>query len=123
MKKILLADDEENLRILVHTTLEDPRYEILEAADGEEALELAKAHHPDLLVLDWMMPGRSGVEVAQAPRQDPETAQTPILLLTAKSQARDRAAADAAGVNGYLVKPFSPLELMEKVEELLAGTP
>jgi two-component system phosphate regulon response regulator PhoB len=119
MKKILLADDEVHLRTLVHTTLDDPEYEILEAVDGEEALALARAEKPDLLVLDWMMPGLSGVEVARRLRQDPSTAGIPIIMLTAMGQERNKAEGYAAGVETYLVKPFSPLQLLEKVREAL----
>src|SRR5690242_12521897 len=90
MKTILLADDESNLRMLVHTTLEDPQYQILEAADGLAALELARREHPDLLVLDWMMPGMTGVEVARELRQDTATAHIPVIMLTAKGQEKDK---------------------------------
>ena len=119
MKTILLADDEANLRLLVHTTLDDPAYRILEAADGTAALALARQEHPDLLVLDWMMPGLTGPEVAQALRQDIETAHIPIIMLTAKGQERDKEQGRTLGTYAYLVKPFSPLELLERVQEVL----
>jgi two-component system phosphate regulon response regulator PhoB len=119
MKTLLLADDEPNLRMLARITLEDPKYRILEAADGTAALELARAEHPDLLVLDWMMPGMSGIEVARSLRQDPTTAHIPIIMLTSKGQEADREQGRAVGAHAYLVKPFSPLELLEKVEEVL----
>ncbi|HKA54841.1 MAG TPA: response regulator, partial [Candidatus Binatia bacterium] len=119
MKTILLADDETNLRMLVRTTLEDPQYRILEAVDGAEALALARVERPDLLVLDWMMPGLSGIEVARALRQDAVTASLPIIMLTAKGQETDKEQGRALGTYAYLVKPFSPLELLEKVQEVL----
>lgn len=119
MKSILLADDEESLRILVHATLEDPDYQIFEAGDGDEALAMARQENPDLLVLDWMMPGKTGVEVTALLRQDAAMRHTPIILLTAKSQQEDIGAALKAGVTSYLVKPFSPVELRDKVQELL----
>jgi two-component system, OmpR family, phosphate regulon response regulator PhoB len=119
MKTILLADDETNLRILVRTTLEDPDYCILEAADGTTALELARQQHPDLLVLDWMMPGINGIEVAKTLRQDPATAHIPIIMLTARGQETDKAQGHSLGTWAYLVKPFSPLELLQKVQEAL----
>lgn len=122
MKTILLADDEAPLRTLVHTTLDDPAYRILEAADGLAALDLARREHPDLLILDWMMPGLSGIEVARTLRQDPTTQDIPIILLTARSQQADVAQGHAVGVYAYLIKPFSPLELLEKVEEVLQGS-
>jgi two-component system phosphate regulon response regulator PhoB len=123
MKTILLADDEENLRILVRTALEDPGYEIVEAGDGAQALELAGRLYPDLILLDWMMPAMTGVEVARRLRANTGTAQIPIVLLTAKGQDEDRTQALEAGVSSYLVKPFSPRELMEHVEELLGQAP
>jgi len=119
MKTILLADDEANLRMLVHTTLDDPQYRILEAADGAQTLALTRAEHPDLLVLDWMMPDMSGIEVAQTLRQDPATSHIPIIMLTAKGQERDKEQGRALGAYAYLVKPFSPLELLEKVQAVL----
>ena len=119
MKTILLADDEVNLRALVHATLDDPQYRILEVADGPTTLELVRKEHPDLLVLDWMMPGLSGPEVAKVLRQDPATAHIPIIMLTARGQEMDKEQGLAMGAYAYLIKPFSPLELLEKVEEIL----
>lgn len=119
MKTILLADDEPNLRLLVRTTLSDPRFRILEAADGSAALRLAKDEHPDVIVLDWMMPGMSGIEVAAALREDPLTRGIPIIMLTAKGQQADRDQTARLDVTAHLAKPFSPLELLEKVDALL----
>ena len=119
MKTLLLADDEANLRMLARITLDDPDYRILEAADGTTALTLARAEHPDLLVLDWMMPGLTGIEVARQLREDPNTSGIPIIMLTAKGQASDKEQGQASGAYAYLVKPFSPLELLEKVEAAL----
>ena len=119
MKTILLADDEVNLRILVRTTLDGAEYCILEAADGTTALELACKERPDLLVLDWMMPGINGLDVALALRQDPMTAHIPIIMLTAKGQDADKERGRSLGTSAYLVKPFSPLELLRKVQEIL----
>lgn len=119
MRTILLADDEANLRTLVRTTLEDPLHRILEASDGESVLAMARESHPDLVLLDWMMPGLTGIEVVRALRADPTTAEIPVLMLTARGQEKDREQAHALGVQGYLVKPFSPLELLERVHEIL----
>jgi CheY-like chemotaxis protein len=121
MQTILLADDEKPLRILVHTTLDSPEFNILEACDGVEALEIARRVRPDLLVLDWMMPALTGLEVARRLRQDPATADIPIIMLTAKGQEADREIAAKAGITAYLVKPFSPLELLDRVREALAA--
>ncbi len=119
MRTILLADDEENLRILVNATLDDATCEIVEAPDGVEALRLARELRPSLIVIDWMMPGMTGREVSAALRADPETATIPIILLTAKGQESDRALGLAAGVNAYLTRPFSPLQLLDTAAELL----
>ncbi len=119
MKTILIADDEESLRLLIRTTLEGPQYRLLEAADGMAALEMARAERPDLIILDWMMPGKSGVEVAHELRADPPTAHIPLVMLTAMGQEKDRKLGLSAGVQAYLVKPFSPLELLDRVDEVL----
>lgn len=118
MKTILLADDEANLRMLARITLDDPAYRILEAEDGLAALKLARHERPDLLVLDWMMPGLSGIEVARLLRQDPDTAHIPVIMLTAKGQEADRAQGRDLGVHAHLVKPFSPLELLQKIQDI-----
>src|SRR5215510_8038698 len=118
MKTILIADDEANLRMLARITLDDPEYRILEAEDGPTALALARSESPDLFLLDWMMPGLTGIEVAHALRQDPQTTTIPIIMLTAKGQDSDKALGRAVGVQAYLVKPFSPLELLQKIQEI-----
>jgi len=119
MKTILIADDHDHLRLLVTTTLEGPDYRIIEARDGDEACELAIAEAPDLLILDWMMPGKSGIQVIEALREEPGLRDVPVILLTARAQSADRNRAATLGVNSYLVKPFSPIELMETVEKIL----
>jgi signal transduction histidine kinase len=118
MKTILLADDEANLRMLARITLDDPAYRILEAEDGLSALSLARNEQPDLLVLDWMMPGLTGIEVARLLRQDANTSHIPVIMLTAKGQEADRALGRDIGVHAHLVKPFSPLELLQKIQEV-----
>lgn len=119
MKTILVVDDEPNLRMLVSTTLASANYRILEAGDGETALQLAIDQKPDLVLLDWMMPGRDGLQVATALRAHPATQQVAIVMLTAKGQERDRARTAGTQLAGYLVKPFSPLELMDRVRAIL----
>jgi CheY-like chemotaxis protein len=118
---VLLCDDEEVLRQLVRATLGNGEYAIVEAADGDESLELARETQPDLIVLDMMMPGRSGLEVLRELRADPETAATPVIMLTARARESDRNEAASAGADRYLAKPFSPLELISVVEELLVN--
>ena len=118
---VLVCDNEEPLRALVRAALEPTDCEVVEACDGDESYELARSVRPDLIVLDMMMPGRSGLEVLADLRAEPEFADTPVLMLTARTQATDRRAADEAGVDRFLAKPFSPLELASIVEELLDG--
>lgn len=121
MKTILIADDHDYLRLLVSKTLAGPDYRILEARDGDEAWRLCQSETIDLLILDWMMPGMSGLELVEALRADPLTQNVRVVMLTARTQARDRARAEAAGVSGYLEKPFSPLALMELVQKAFRG--
>ena len=83
VKTILIADDDEDLRLLVQVTLENPTYRILTAADGSKALDAAQRCRPDLLILDWMMPGLNGCEVITQLRQNPETVTIPVVMLTA----------------------------------------
>ena len=117
--KILVCDNEPPLRALVRATLDESRYEVIEAQDGDEALWVTREHRPDLIVLDMMMPGRSGLEVVEELRRDPELAQTPVVMLTARAQSSDREAVVSAGADRFLAKPFSPVELISVVDELL----
>jgi CheY-like chemotaxis protein len=121
MPRVLVCDNEEVLRTLVRDALEDADYEIAEAKDGDESLELARELEPDLIVLDVMMPGRTGFEVLGELRAESRFAETPVIMLTARAQAADRDAAEEAGASRFLPKPFSPLELASIVEELLNG--
>jgi CheY-like chemotaxis protein len=119
--KVLVCDNEAALRALVRGALELDDYEIVEAHDGDQSVELARSCDPDLIVLDMMMPGRTGLEVLAELRADDRFAETPVIMLTARAQAQDRLAAVEAGVSRFLPKPFSPLELASVVEELLDG--
>jgi CheY-like chemotaxis protein len=119
MKTILIADDHDHLRLLVTTTLEGLDYRIIEARDGDEACALALAETPDLLILDWMMPGKSGIQVIEVLREEPGLREVPVIMLTARAQNADRNRAATLSVHSYLVKPFSPIELMETVEKIL----
>ncbi len=119
MKTILVADDEASIRILIRTTLESPECRLLEAATGAAALSMAGRLHPDLIILDWMMPGISGLDVLRALRADPRTAAIPVIMVTAMGQEQHRAAGLALGAQAYLVKPFSPLELLQLTQQVL----
>ena len=120
MKRIVIVDDEPHLRLLVRATLE-AYCEVLEASDGEAALELAKKERPDLVILDWMMPSQTGIEVLQILREDPDTARVPVIMLTGRTEKNDRHTAILLGIRGYLAKPFSPLELIDLVDKVLDG--
>lgn len=118
--KILLADDEAALRFLLSETLADEGYEITESEDGLEAIEHLKSGSFDLVILDYMMPEHTGVEVCEWLRSNPNPNRTaPVILLTAKALEKDRVRAKAAGVTQYIVKPFSPLQLLDTVQELI----
>lgn len=119
MKKILLADDQPEVRLLVQTTLEGTDYEFCGAGDGKEALEKAVSLKPDLIILDIMMPQIDGYEVCARIRANPETRDIPVIMLTAKGQKQDIEKGLACGVADYIVKPFSPLALLKKVDEVL----
>ncbi|CAM3785613.1 response regulator transcription factor [Roseateles saccharophilus] len=121
MKRVLIVEDQADIRKLIHMTLEFEAYEIHEAADGATGLRLAQALRPDLMLLDVMMPGElDGLQVCQRIKSDPELAHIKIVLLTARGQARDREAGAKAGAEEYLVKPFSPLQLIDTIERLTA---
>jgi len=119
VKTILIADDDEDLRLLVQVTLENPTYRILTAEDGCQALDSVKQHRPDLLIIDWMMPGLNGCEAVAQLRQNPHTATIPVVMLTAKDGPEAQEQMDSLALAGYLTKPFSPLALIKKVRELL----
>lgn len=118
MYKILVADDEKALRLLISGTLEIGDYDILEADNGIEALELVKKEKPDLVILDVMMPGMTGYEVCKRIKTNPDIADTKVLILTAKGQQSDKEAAWEALADFYLAKPFSPMDLLSMVKEI-----
>ena len=118
MRKLLIADDEPGIRSLVRMTLETDEYEITEAGDGEEAVELAREFQPDVILLDVMMPKLTGFEVCKALKEDPATTEIVIVMLTAKAQDGDRSEGEAAGANDYFTKPFSPVALLRKLDEI-----
>lgn len=119
--KILICDDEDVLRALVRASLQGGDYDVVEARDGNEAVEIAMTQRPSLVLLDMMMPGRTGAEVLERLRADPALAATPVIMLTARTQETDRAAANEAGATVFFPKPFSPAELARLVGETLAA--
>ena len=116
---VLVCEDEEPLRRLIRAVLELEEHRIVDAADGGRALELLRLVRPELVILDVMLPDRSGLDVLRELRRRPETAATPVLMLSARVQAADRADALAGGADGYLPKPFALEELTAAVTELL----
>ncbi|WP_347723516.1 response regulator transcription factor [Lysinibacillus capsici] len=118
MARILVVDDEEILRMLIRETLEDLEFDIDEAEDGEEALKKMMESSYDLMILDYMMPNLTGIEVIEL--LPPEIKMSmPILMLTAKSQESDRQKVFDLGVDYFMSKPFSPIKLMNLVEDIL----
>ena len=123
MKTLLIADDDPDLRLLLKTTLEDPVYRILEASDGESALRLVRQEQPDAVILDRMMPKLDGLEVAQAVLADPAIRHIPLILLTALDPPAANNGEPAPEIFAYLVKPFSPLQLLDTVRQALGHAP
>ena len=122
MPTILVVDDEPSIRELVRFTLEDERVAIVEASDGVEALEKARAARPELILLDVHMPRLDGIEACRRLRTDATQSGARIVLLTAAGQEADRARGLAAGADDYLTKPFSPLALFALVRALVPET-
>jgi DNA-binding response OmpR family regulator len=119
MQTILVADDDPDIQALVVLRLERSGYRVLRASDGEEALELALRERPDLAVLDITMPKLDGCEVTRSLRANAETAELPVILLTARVQEGDVTVGLDAGATDYVKKPFSPQELDARVSSLL----
>ena len=121
MKKILIVDDEPGIRELVEMTLGVDEYEILKAENGQKAIEIAKAEKPDLTIMDVIMPGDiDGLQATRILKSDPETRKGTIIILSAKGEESEREQGLDAGADDYFTKPFSPLALIKKVEEMLA---
>ena len=119
MSAVLLADDDEDIRDLVAFKLVSGGHAVTAVDDGLTALSTARDRPPDVVVLDVMMPGLSGIEVCRALRAEPATAHLPIILLTARAQDGEVEVGLDAGADDYVVKPFSPRELVTRVEALL----
>ncbi len=117
--KILVVEDEPDIRKLVHYNLTQDHYKVIEAESGDQALKLIQRDKPSLVILDLMMPGMSGLEVCRVLRGQDETAKLPILMLTAKAGEADRVLGLELGADDYLAKPFSPRELVARVRAIL----
>ena len=120
MKRVLIIEDQADIRKLIRMTLEFEPYEIHEAANGTDGLQLAEAVVPNLILLDVMMPGElDGLQVCARVRANPALQASRVVLLTARGQTQDRDAGQQAGADEYLIKPFSPLQLIETIERLM----
>jgi DNA-binding response OmpR family regulator len=114
--KVLVVDDEEYIQHILNFSLGAEGYEVITAADGEEAVNIARSEKPDIIVLDIMMPKMDGYEACKQLKADPRTQNIPVILLTAKGREVDRKLGAEAGADDYVVKPFSPGRLIERVE-------
>ena len=119
MTTVLVVDDEAPIRLLCRVNLEAEGMRVLEASDGESGLEMARTERPDVILLDVMMPGRNGWEVAEELLSDEATSRIPIVFLTARAEVRDRAKGIDLGGVDYVTKPFNPVELAPLVEDLV----
>ncbi len=117
--RILIADDEPNQLELLSFNLEQAGFEVMTAGDGQQALQRAREDHPDLVILDWMMPHLSGMDVCRNLRARDETKWLPIIMLSARGEEGDRTLGLDNGADDYLTKPFSPRELVSRVKALL----
>jgi CheY-like chemotaxis protein len=120
MARVLVVDDEPDVLLLCRLNLQQRGHELLEASGGDHALELARERHPDVIVLDLMMPGITGYDVLEALQGDDATSDIPVLVLTAKSLRADRERSHGMGAAAFLTKPFLPNELCEMVDSLLS---
>ncbi len=120
-KRILLVDDEEDVVNMVKMRLDALGFETLVAADGNIAYQLARSEHPDLIILDVMLPGMDGYQVARLLKFDQKYKNIPIIMLTAKGQKEDLECGQKVGVDVYLTKPFEASELVDQINRLLGG--
>lgn len=119
--RILVVDDEPHIRRVLSSILGNQGYEVRTARDGQEGLNALEGTETDLVILDLMMPGASGLEILSKIRASADHAETPVIILTAKGQDTDREAAMAGGADDFLTKPFSPKKLLARIEEIIAG--
>jgi len=118
-KKILIADDNANIRDALTYLLEDEGYDLLLAKDGAETLRKVRENRPDILFLDIMMPEINGFDVCRTIKNDPDLRETYVIMLTAKGQVAEQERGKEVGADEYIVKPFSPMELLTKVKNIL----
>jgi two-component system phosphate regulon response regulator PhoB len=117
--KVLLVEDEAAIVALLRYNLEKEGFTVFATGDGDEAVGMVKAHRPDVIVLDWMLPGMSGVDICSELRHQEETKAVPIIMLSARGEENDRIRGLDAGADDYVVKPFSPSELIARIRAVL----
>jgi two-component system phosphate regulon response regulator PhoB len=122
MPNILLIEDEEPIREMLRFSLSTVNFKLFEADTGVQGLEVLKTEAIDLLLLDWMLPDQSGIDVLKIVRQQPVTQHLPIIMLTARAEEIDKVRALSLGADDYVVKPFSPLELIARIQAILRRT-
>lgn len=120
-KRVLIIEDEPNIIEAVRFILSRDGWAVDTHSDGATALAAVARRMPDVIILDAMLPNRSGFEILRDLREQPDTAEVPVLMLTARGQAKDRERAQEAGVSHYMTKPFSNAEVLERVRALSAG--
>ncbi len=121
MARIIIADDDEIVATIVCDALFGAGHAVGWVSDGERALEVVRRRAPDLLILDCNMPGKSGIMVLRELRQSPHFYRLPVLMLTARGSTSDEEIARYEGANDYLTKPFDPVELIDRVSDLMVG--
>ncbi|MBK1733025.1 phosphate regulon transcriptional regulator PhoB [Thiococcus pfennigii] len=119
MATILIVDDEPDIREVIRFALEEADFHVLEAGHADEARKLLATEAPDLLLLDWMLPGRSGLELAQQLKQSPKNRNLPVIMVSARGEEEDRVKGLNTGADDYISKPFSPRELVARVNAVL----
>ncbi|MEI7612030.1 MAG: response regulator [Betaproteobacteria bacterium] len=122
-KKVLIVEDQADIRILLRMTLDTGSFEIFEAESGAEGFRMAETIKPDIVLMDVMMPGElDGFQACRKIKDHPRLYRTSVILITARGQQEDHALGAIAGADAYLVKPFSPLELLDTIQDLLGNT-
>ncbi|ADC62574.1 phosphate regulon transcriptional regulator PhoB [Allochromatium vinosum] len=119
MTTILVIDDEPDIREVMRFALESSDFRVMEAGHADEARKLLSNETPDLILLDWMLPGRSGLELAQQLKQNPKTKSIPIIMISARGEEEDRVKGLDTGADDYIAKPFSPREMVARVKAVL----
>jgi two-component system, OmpR family, phosphate regulon response regulator PhoB len=119
MTTILVVDDEPDIREVIRFTLENAGFDVIEAGHADEARKQLTLENPDLILLDWMLPGRSGLDLAQQLKQNPKTRALPIIMVSARGEEEDRIKGLDTGADDYISKPFSPREMVARINAVL----